>query len=99
VVDQFPYNRLAICLMFSEGFVMGITVEAVYEDGVLKPAQPLPLKEHEKVSVTVEARQPSLAERIVARARALPPETLDCLPPDGASQHDHYIYGTPKRPE
>ena len=42
---------------------------------------------------------PSLAERIVARAHALPPETLDRLPPDGASQHDHYIYGTPKRAE
>jgi antitoxin component of MazEF toxin-antitoxin module len=43
--------------------------------------------------------RPSLAERIAARAQALPPETLDRLPPDGASQHDHYVYGTPKRPE
>jgi antitoxin component of MazEF toxin-antitoxin module len=42
---------------------------------------------------------PSLAQRIVARARTLPQETLDRLPADGASQHDHYIYGTPKRPE
>lgn len=33
---------------------MAITVEATYEDGVLKPAQPLPLKEHEKVRVTVD---------------------------------------------
>ena len=32
---------------------MAITVEAVYEDGVLKPTQPLPLQEHEKVQVTV----------------------------------------------
>jgi antitoxin component of MazEF toxin-antitoxin module len=43
--------------------------------------------------------RPSLAERIADRARTLPPETLDRLPADGASQHDHYIYGTPKRPE
>jgi bifunctional DNA-binding transcriptional regulator/antitoxin component of YhaV-PrlF toxin-antitoxin module len=43
--------------------------------------------------------EPSLTERIVAHARALPQETLDRLPADGASQHDHYIYGTPKRPE
>ena len=42
---------------------------------------------------------PSLAERIVARARALPQETLERLPADGASQHDHYVYGTPKRSE
>jgi predicted DNA-binding antitoxin AbrB/MazE fold protein len=78
---------------------MSFTVEAVYENGVLKPEKPLPLKEHEKVNVTVEPRGTSLAERIVARAGALPPETLDRLPADGASQHDHYIYGTPKRPE
>jgi predicted DNA-binding antitoxin AbrB/MazE fold protein len=32
---------------------MTLTVEAVYENGVLKPAQPLPLREHEKVTVTV----------------------------------------------
>ena len=32
---------------------MTITVEAVYENGVLKPAQPLPLNEHEKATVTV----------------------------------------------
>jgi antitoxin component of MazEF toxin-antitoxin module len=49
--------------------------------------------------IVLEPAAPSLAERIAARARALPPETLDRLPADGASQHDHYIYGTPKRPE
>jgi predicted DNA-binding antitoxin AbrB/MazE fold protein len=32
---------------------MAIVVEAVYENGVLKPAQPLPLEEHEKVQITV----------------------------------------------
>jgi predicted DNA-binding antitoxin AbrB/MazE fold protein len=39
---------------------MTITVEAVYEDGVLKPAQPLQLKEHEKVHVTVEPARPPI---------------------------------------
>ena len=33
---------------------MTITVEATYENGTLKLEQPLPLKEHEKVRVTVE---------------------------------------------
>jgi predicted DNA-binding antitoxin AbrB/MazE fold protein len=32
---------------------MAITIEATYENGVLKPLQPLPLQEHEKVKVTV----------------------------------------------
>ena len=34
---------------------MSITFEAVYEDGVLKPNRPLPLKEQEKVTITLEA--------------------------------------------
>ena len=33
---------------------MTITVEALYEDGVLKPVEPLPFKEHERVRVTVQ---------------------------------------------
>jgi len=34
---------------------MSITIEAIYEAGVLKPLQPLPsLKEREKVRLTVE---------------------------------------------
>ena len=41
---------------------MPLTVEAIYENGVLKPAQPLPLKEHEKVRLTIEA-EGSWAER------------------------------------
>jgi predicted DNA-binding antitoxin AbrB/MazE fold protein len=35
---------------------MTLTIEAVYENGVLKPEQPLPLREHERVTVTVEPK-------------------------------------------
>ena len=41
----------------------------------------------------------TLAERIAALVADIPPEELDKVPTDGASQHDHYLYGTPKRPE
>jgi predicted DNA-binding antitoxin AbrB/MazE fold protein len=34
---------------------MALTIEAVYENGVLKPAQPLPFREHETVQVTVSS--------------------------------------------
>jgi predicted DNA-binding antitoxin AbrB/MazE fold protein len=34
---------------------MSFTVEAIYENGMLKPERPLPLKEHEKVQVTVQS--------------------------------------------
>lgn len=33
---------------------MSFTVEAVYENGMLKPVQPLPLKEREKITVTIQ---------------------------------------------
>jgi predicted DNA-binding antitoxin AbrB/MazE fold protein len=33
---------------------MSVTIEAIYEDGVLKPAQPLPLKERQQVRITIE---------------------------------------------
>jgi predicted DNA-binding antitoxin AbrB/MazE fold protein len=94
--------------VLKEGRPMSIVVEATYEDGVLKPSQPLPLAEREKVRVTVEQEPaatqnvPSsdgltLAERLAAMARELPPGALDNLPDDLAAEHDHYLYGTPKR--
>jgi antitoxin component of MazEF toxin-antitoxin module len=49
--------------------------------------------------IVVAPARPTLGERIAAMARALPAGTLDGLPDDLASQHDHYLYGTPKRPE
>jgi predicted DNA-binding antitoxin AbrB/MazE fold protein len=92
---------------------MSISFDATYEGGVLVPAQPLALSEHEKVRVTVESQlepSPTVAgstapprepiwERLAALAREVPPEVLDSWPTDGASQHDHYLYGTPKRPD
>ena len=78
---------------------MSITIEAVYENGVLKPSQPLPFKEHERVSITVEPAPIPIWERLAALTADAPEEELAKLSVDGASQHDHYIYGTPKRPE
>jgi hypothetical protein len=43
------------------------------------------------------ARKP-IWERIIERSAAIPDEEWAKLPADGAEQHDHYIYGTPKRP-
>lgn len=34
--------------------MMPFTVEAIYENGVLRPVQPLPLKDNDKVRVTVQ---------------------------------------------
>lgn len=34
---------------------MSLSVDAVYENGCLKLLQPLPLREHQKVQVTIQA--------------------------------------------
>jgi predicted DNA-binding antitoxin AbrB/MazE fold protein len=41
---------------------MTITVEAIYENGVLKPNQPLPLKDHERVQVTIQTPTPDIVQ-------------------------------------
>ena len=41
---------------------MPLTIEAIYENGVLKPSRPLPLEEHEAVRITIEPQR-SWAER------------------------------------
>ena len=37
-------------------------------------------------------------EQFIEAFQDVPEEELERLPVDGAAQHDHYIYGTPKRP-
>jgi predicted DNA-binding antitoxin AbrB/MazE fold protein len=63
---------------------MTLTVEAVYENGVLKPAQPLPLREHETVQVTVETRRSWVEETAGIMGFQGTPEEADyfALDPD-----------------
>lgn len=37
------------------------------------------------------------ADIILESMKDIPPEIMAQMPRDGASQHDHYIYGWPKR--
>jgi hypothetical protein len=39
----------------------------------------------------------TLWDKIDALVAAMPPEAFDILSTDGAEQHDHYLYGTPKQ--
>src|SRR5262245_56905242 len=43
-------------------------------------------------------RRKRLGEMAADLLQAVPEEDFACLPVDGAEQHDHYIYGTPKHP-
>ncbi len=47
------------------GMLVGTAIKAVYEDGVLKPKEPLELAEHSEVEVLVFAR--------LRRAATIPP--------------------------
>jgi hypothetical protein len=44
-----------------------------------------------------EAPKP-IWEQFIEAFNDVPDEDLERLPVDGAAQHDHYIYGLPKRP-
>ena len=43
-----------------------------------------------------KAKKP-IWEVIEYRMSRIDPKAWAVIPPDGAEQHDHYIYGTPKR--
>ena len=80
-----------------------MVVHAVYENGVFRPVEPVELPENCRVALVVQT-QSHVNSQVVAAAplaklAALAgehPENPD-LPADLAAQHDHYLYGTPKR--
>jgi hypothetical protein len=42
-------------------------------------------------------RRRHISETIRENMSRVPPEIMATMPKDGASQHDHYIYGLPKK--
>lgn len=80
-----------------------MVVHAVYENGVFRPLDPVELPENCPVALVVRPEQQQGAQTIAGdplmRLAALAGEHLENpdLPTDFAAQHDHYLYGTPKR--
>jgi len=48
---------------------------------------------------SVSAPPRHIADVILENMQDVPPEIMGRMPKDGASQHDHYIYGWPKKEE
>jgi predicted DNA-binding antitoxin AbrB/MazE fold protein len=82
-----------------------MTIKAKYENGVLRPIEPLPLREGETVDVTVSVaptrvgpkRDPKEVARILKQISAIPrdgPAPDDGLVP--SRDHDKILYGGPK---
>lgn len=69
------------------------SVQMLFDGEVLRPMEPLDLEPNQHYRVTIEPESPlgGVLDDIVALAGDLD------LPPDFAAQHDHYLYGTPKR--
>jgi predicted DNA-binding antitoxin AbrB/MazE fold protein len=80
-----------------------MTIHAIYENGVFRPLQPvdLPDKTHVEIAHVSVLQSPSELNdhpllRLVEVAEKFPGDPN--RPTDFAAQHDHYLYGTPKRP-
>jgi hypothetical protein len=65
----------------------GLSLEA-WIDKLAEPVAPNP---------PVERPLQAAAQIILDSMKDVPAEIMATMPTDGASQHDHYIYGWPKR--
>jgi Arc/MetJ-type ribon-helix-helix transcriptional regulator len=73
-------------------------IAAAVRDYLQRRQKPAPSQPAASELPTPPARRP-VWERILERTAAIPDEEWDKLPTDLAEQHDHYLYGTPKRPQ
>lgn len=70
------------------------------DEVIRKALDALDAKEQQEVlPAGKEKKQPTVPvwQRFQNAVRSIPEEELASLPPDGASEHDHYLYGIPKR--
>ncbi len=70
------------------------SIFAKYDGSVIVPDEPLELAAGQRLRVefqTIDADKPKFADLLNLEA------DLPDAPADLASQHDHYLYGTPKR--
>ena len=78
---------------------MAQTVTVVFDGQVLRPETPLNLEANTRYRVTITPVAPEDADAgdawdvLVALSGSVE------APPDWASEHDHYLYGTPKQPQ
>jgi hypothetical protein len=75
---------------------MSEAVEAIFENGVFRPLQPVELAEGERVKLTVTATDEHADDDPAANLPAL---AIDLGPPDLATNIDYYLYGLPKQKE
>jgi AF2212-like len=73
------------------------TIEAVFDGEILRPTSPLDLEPNTSYRISIELPSPTAAEapnawdELEARVGSVE------APRDWAGEHDHYLYGAPKR--
>lgn len=72
------------------------TIEAIYENGVLRPIQHFEMEEGRRVKLTVEESEDKQTD---SAASFLDIARETGLPADYATNVDHYLYGLPKQTE
>ena len=77
------------------------TITAVYDGQVLRPEAPLDLTPYARYRVTItpigeDAERPGDDELTAWDILDTLAGTVE-MPPDWSLEHDHYLYGTPKR--
>jgi hypothetical protein len=79
-------------------------VSSIIEEAIVERLRALDAEEQKKVLDFVEGierhkRQPakSLWDSIQDIVKDVPDEVWERLPTDGSEQHDHYLYGSPKK--
>ena len=80
----------------TEGEVPTVTVNAQFDGKVIVPDEPLDLRPNQAVRVQIEPLADEADESALAWIAANAVEN-DPLPVDLADQHDHYLYGPPKK--
>jgi len=73
-------------------------VKAIYEHGVLRPLQPVSLREHQKVILLLDTSEESPAPNAIDKpiwdvaaglVSEVPDEAFAATPSDAAAQHEH----------
>lgn len=79
---------------------MSNKLTVTFDGSVLKPDTPLQLEPNKRYVITLIAEETKSETRASSDAWDVLEDlagTVDA-PQDWASEHDHYLYGTPKRP-
>ena len=71
----------------------GVSAEALVSEAVHKILAEAPVERQEPKPESIP-----VWDLIGGSMKDVPPEDIALLPPDGASQIDHYVYGHPYRP-